>query len=800
MLLVVATIGLEAVTIEGEPSLLDRRFDQPRVLAVFSRWCTLALLLATCCRLSATKAAEKATILKFSVVPAARGTQLVRGSVPLPPDAYADKEPLYVQSGDRTVRAAVRSLAWQPSADASGSVRAALVTFPWTFKGNGPVRFTLAAGDAPWAENLPGIPEHRQGAASWRVEIAPDRAAWLTPQWPAPQGKTQWTKDVIEENAYFQWIRWRQFDNDWARTVELRLDCLGQITAVAHLQRRDAEGNWSPRFGWQLAFSETLQVDSELGVLHEFDEGEPHRWRMRGHATVVAHPAASKKRSGYVAASKAATDDNTQYLYLRSEGEQQTPHQPYAWRRAEMVVSPEQLALPTPTLRSQHRLLVDWQSYDARYHNGEPVAEGQSQELTKLLAYHRDAICRAAAVGPDWGNVTSYRHAAPYGAVHGMNRLNHCMPIFHEAFRSGDERLLETAIAWCDNFHDLSIWWGPEKTGGTRYNSMRAQQEPRPGDDDSFMWRSNKAVHFCTKGYDSLLVAYEQTGDPRHHEAWQAQTAYAMEFVHADEGEARNIGDVTDFVRIYQYTDDPEYLDHGMRLFRELRTRLMPDGLFSQSGRPIVSDPPFIDDDQRGSEYPFAKPYIIGYALSGCPKLTGYYPDEPRLMEMVEAVGDFLAQSQDPLGGWRYPHPHSSYLIASQGMEHAGQLCQAGLAVGPKPTYLDAIERTLRQRIQCWLASGQILHGLQGWEISAGEVASRDALQERYRRPEDRNASLDYRLGDISLGSSSPEGIVYFPEVLRYYLAHRQLERLLSPPTPGGPLHEVLSRLEVPEP
>ena len=34
--------------------------------------------------------------------------------------------------------------------------------------------------------------------------------------------------------------------------------------------------------------------------------------------------------------------------------------------------------------------------------------------------------------------------------------------------------------------------------------------------DPAYMWRSNRAVHFCTKGYDSFFYAYEETGDPRY--------------------------------------------------------------------------------------------------------------------------------------------------------------------------------------------------------------------------------------------------------------------------------------------
>ena len=49
---------------------------------------------------------------------------------------------------------------------------------------------------------------------------------------------------------------------------------------------------------------------------------------------------------------------------------------------------------------------------------------------------------------------------------------------------------------------------------------------------------------------------------------------------------------------------------------------------------------------------------------------------------MVEAIADFLTDSQDPVGGWRYPHPASSRTILSQALEHAHQLVHACQLLG----------------------------------------------------------------------------------------------------------------------
>jgi len=236
------------------------------------------------------------------------------------------------------------------------------------------------------------------------------------------------------------------------------------------------------------------------------------------------------------------------------------------------------------------------------------------------------------------------------------------------------------------------------------------------------------------------------------------------------------------------------YLDNALRLFRELRSKLSTNHLFDQGGKPIDPDPPFIEEDKAGLKVGYPKPYIIGYALAGLPELIQYAPNEPDLKETVRAVADFLAATVDPSGGWRYPHPRSSHVIISQGLEHAWQLTQAARALGPEPKWLDAIETVLRARILGWQRTGRILSALEGWETSTGKVKTRTDLYGLYRKPADRDASRDYREGNISYGSAPPEGIVYFEEVLGYYLQHRPVARLLAEPRADEPLGQILAR------
>jgi hypothetical protein len=89
---------------------------------------------------------------------------------------------------------------------------------------------------------------------------------------------------------------------------------------------------------------------------------------------------------------------------------------------------------------------------------------------------------------------------------------------------------------------------------------------------------------------------------------------------------------------------------------------------------------------------------------------------------VVQAVADFMVDSQDPAGGWRYPHPRSSALILDQAVEHAWQIAAADALPGPRDKHPDAVERVLRQRYHGWKKTGLIPSGVTAWELAAGKV------------------------------------------------------------------------------
>lgn len=732
------------------------------------------------------------------VVPVTTGRQLVRQSLPLPAGFLRDGQSLLVSDGKNNMPASVRVLTQHPR---DRSARRAMVTFVYTFQSIQPTRFRLL----PVAEE---VDNHLRSAVTVRVHgeqvtIAYEEGATFTAQLLAPPRSTsqQARVETVEENAHFLWQRITLPDPQWTRIIEVRADVLGCVTVIAHLQRNLPGDGYAPPFGWEIRCKpapanarlhphETASSVSTTPVIHSFRDGQESALFAGEHR--IYHPAAPFKRRGQVEVWREGSNV-LGYRYWRCTADEKVPMQESAWRRAEFVISPVASPSLKPTLQYPQWFQVDPSLWRELY-GIEPLPK-LPPELEEVLRYHHEAILHSVAVGDDWGNITGYSEGNPHGDVFGMNRLNHCAPIFEEAYRSGDTRLLEAALLWCQNFADLSIWWGPEEHGGTRYNNVLAQGKTPPPGDRPFMWRSNDAVSFCTKGFDAFHLAYEETGDPRMKEALEAQVSYASQWVHAHQGECRNVGVARDFVRLYELTDERRYLHEALRLFRELRTKLWENNLFDQGGKPPSPHLPFFDDDATGLRYGYAKPYIIGYALAGLPALLRYARKEPRLKDVVKAVSDFLAQSQDPLGGWRYPHPRSSTLILSQAMEHAWQIVQADKAIGTVESHLDAVEHVLRQRIWGLREKGTLLSTVRGWEWQTGTVKTQEELNALYRRFEERDFARDYEQGQVQLGTSPPEGLVYFTEVLAFYLRHRPLSRLFSPLSENEPLAKVLRRI-----
>lgn len=737
---------------------------------------------------------------EFTVTPDQPGLRLVRVSLPFAPGAFPKDLTLEVRLGSQTIVPQVRALTLHPGVPPS--IRRAIVTFPYAFPDRSPQAFALSLAHAepqaiPTAERVLDE-EWRFAAGEQRVSVSADgvtvtrrdgqklRFTLIAPSRAAEAGGAL---QFIESGRHYVWVRVLLPDTKWPRIIEVRADSLGSVAVQAHLQRLENGDGTAPDFGWTLDGSHLSPSDR-----HEFSRGDSASYTQSSPALQVSFPDAHLNRRGNVVVSTGP--HGALLTYLRCTADEKVPFQQTAWRRAAIAIGDPGHTPINALLEPELHTAIDPVSFGEIYSVEHDIDLACWPALDHLRDYTRNGIVRAAALGDDLGNVTAFNPDGPAG-YYGMNRLNHCPPIFEEFYRTGHVKLRETAVQWCSNMHDLSLWWGDTPDyGGTRYNSAVAAGHKEHEGDVNFMWRTNGASNFCTKGFDSFFYAYEETGDPRMLAALNAQIEYARKYVHADRGECRNIGDVADFMRLYRFTGLEMYRDEALRLFRELRAKLSDGDLFSQGGQPIVNDGPFIDDDRHGYEAPFAKPYIIGYALAGLPELLRVFPDEPKLRDVVRAVADFLARTIDPAGGWRYPHPQSSSVIISQGLEHAAQLVHAAQVLEERgedvSNLVDAVELVLQARLNAYRKTGAILSGLSGWEKSTGVFTEGRTIYDLYKKPDDRDPKRDYTEGTVSVGGAPPEGLVYFTEVLEFYLRHRPAERLFHA---NDNLNSVLTRV-----
>lgn len=720
----------------------------------------------------------------------ARGPQLIRISLPCAPGALLAGQGVVAQLPEGPVAADVRVITEYPGAP--HCARRAMITVPFNSTTNDltPVRFV--SGEPVACESHLRLTKEPARARiefpDFSVEVGADALVYRRESREIqlrPAGLSSASEaariEVVEDGQYYVWLRLHTTATEGPRILDVRVDSLGTIAASVQIQRAEKGDGFTPAFGWTVSGA-TFEAPTDVN--------------QRDMVSTDHFAQVSMPTLAFYGRGERVIDDGGALTYWRCTAEEKVPFQEAAWRSAEIVLGKPGHVPRTSLLEPYTFRTIAPGAYTAVY-GGERTRLDAWPVLEDLLNFTMDAIKKSSAVGDDAWNVTSFNPGNEHGGSFGMNRLNHASAMYFINWTNFGHELRDTATRWCLNMYDLSIWWGDnERHGGTRYNNAVAAGQKEHEGDTSFMWRTNDASTFCTKGFDSFLYAYEETGDPRFKEALEAQVAYAKKHVHVNTGEARNIGDVKDFMVLYRATGQQEYLDEAMRLFRELREVLSTGDLFSQNCKPLVADPPFIDDDAFGYEYPFAKPYIIGYALAGLPDLLRVAPEEPKLRDVVRAVADFLAETVDPSGGWRYPHPRSSGVIISQGMEHAQQICNAAAVLEERgeniDTLLDAVETVLQARVMGYMRTGAILAGLNGWERSTGALPEGKTLHDLYKKPGDRDASRDYTEGSVGVGGSPPEGLVYFDTVLRFYLAHRPAERLFHA---NAQLQQMLDRV-----
>ena len=586
------------------------------------------------------------------------------------------------------------------------------------------------------------------------------------------------TSEIIEAGPYFGWYRWRQEGEEYAREVDVEADVSGRIRLTQRILRKLRENDWTRDFGFEVTATgaETGRVPGAavgflgLGADDSFASCPDLVCSLRladGAEVSMANPLALRQRRGSLEATSGEQGVTVRASRVEPV-EQENDNlmiQEGMWRVMSFVLQPGApdalaAALDQPLVAAAH-----WQAYDAVYHTGPPL-QVKHPVLKRLDERYRDLVVKMSIDGDDWGNVTSYSELSNSAGIFSMLRYNHCQYVWEDYFRTGDPDLRRTALDWSENYRNFSIYWGPEAKyyGGGRYPHDQSKQ-PWPG---TYMVRFNNGVNFCTKGYHSFWLAYEESGDPRFKQAAQEQAKWSSTNVHANQGEMRNVGMVIDYVKLYEYTAEGFYLEQAVRLWDEFKEKQQPDLMFTQSGKPATGNELYIPNDEYGYKYPFYKSYITQYATNALVYMLKHRPDDTRLRETIIACNDWMVSAQTPGGGWSYPGPSTGGLNWSTEYCHGLML---GCRVEPKPSYLDAAQRDLRAIALLFAVHDIIPGGITAWERGAG--LSQDDMIEMYKYGRDRDRHKDFTDGQASLGWLSPDGAVYFGALLREYLKHR---------------------------
>src|SRR5262249_30305474 len=142
---------------------------------------------------------------------------------------------------------------------------------------------------------------------------------------PARASGTSSSVETVESNAFYLWQRVRQPDPRWPRVIEVRIDAMGGVVLVAHLQRNLPGDGYAPELGWQIESTASPDALRPIGIAAA-TESIPLRHAFERHVAAsflfdvdryrINHPAAPSKARGSVEVRRTG-DRGFAYRYLR---------------------------------------------------------------------------------------------------------------------------------------------------------------------------------------------------------------------------------------------------------------------------------------------------------------------------------------------------------------------------------------------------------------------------------------------------------------------------------------------------
>ena len=517
--------------------------------------------------------------------------EVVRVSLPVPAGLIRGEAPRFVFRGDERIPAQADIVTRHPD----GSIRRMILSFPVRLGAQSTTQFVCEPGAGTVSTRA--LAEADPKTANIQTDLfdlhVRDDSLQITgksgkplgairPFGPAITGARAPTLAVVENGPFFVWLRWRQDGSDYSREVDIEADKSGRVRLVQRILRHLKGNGWTPDFGFELsaAGAVPLRFPAQPVRFLAFPAAQP----LGKHAALVAalkladgtplsmaNPLALRQHRGSLDGNRSGETTTVRFSRIQPVARESNNLllQEGMWRTLEVLLQPgppEDLAAAIDTPVAAR---ADWRLFDSVYHTGPPL-EVKHPVLKAMVTSYVTALQGLSLNGDDWGSLG------------GLERYNHCQYLWEDFFRSGDSRLRRIALDYSENYNNISVNWGPNPDfyGGGRYPAD-GRTQPWPG---SFRTRHNDAVTFCTKGYHGFWLAYEETGDPRFRYAAQQQAKWSAAHVQATVNYTRCIGQVIDFVKLYEYTGDKSYLNQAVRLWSEFQACQNPDLLFNEAG------------------------------------------------------------------------------------------------------------------------------------------------------------------------------------------------------------------------
>jgi hypothetical protein len=654
-----------------------------------------------------------ADTFEFSVPASSEsGTRLISVSVPAP-QAIEGCHSWRVCCGEESVIPQVQVL---NEAD-DGTPRTLMVRFPWKVEQGQDYSFSIASDeDASDGENIIGqvTPYSFSMNAGERsltllgnyLTILRNEATECGVQVVAPNFPTRFMGPeikVIENGPYFAWVNADYYGGIWNARLELKADLFGEVEFTSRLlrTRRDAA---MPRYGFRI-FSSNGQA--EVG-------GEPVKGKK-----VIRELAKQEFR---------ITSESLQTSFLIPGGPQfregqlqsvdKTGVQIDLYRSGELEPGGRFLEGQE---RSCHLIML-----------GSENGSGQSQHIRGQAAVDARRAAGRAYPETDWGALLPLRKKATslarsmqvrdgedFGRIRShdslpMSHLDAALAILEDYYRGGDVRLLDWALDAAEHYLSMRLYrgWDLNAYGGER------------NEEDS------REIEACNQaGTFLLLLAYDQTGDPRFREsaiacvdrvAQRMEQTYFMSGYSLDRGwslgaDVRGGYFAKDLVDFFQYTGEARYLETARNILRGLGKLRLGEGLwkeeysdpYSPTALTITGEDVGIMHDTKDFENPFHLTQILLGAQAV------YSQTENELArKIVSDISDWLVASQSDAGLWNSPQAGSpAGQISGLSLQVSTALLKSYGLLG-EPDYYQAAESSIRLVTQLFERFGAFPEGV----------------------------------------------------------------------------------------